>query len=114
MVGSPTGLSTFFSAHESDFAEALTPPPADTDLMSGCSTVAAARRDATDSGTTERGDAAMDVNTFRASRRALHGMAELILAGPAYARDGDIRLRPTPGGFGVWARASAFSVGGVF
>ena len=46
----------------------------------------------------------MDVNTFRASRRALHGVAELILAGPAYARDGDIRLRPTPGGFGVWAQ----------
>ena len=46
----------------------------------------------------------MDVETFRASRRALHGVAELLLAGPAYARDRDIRLRPTPGGFGVWAQ----------
>ena len=46
----------------------------------------------------------MDVETFGASRRALHGVAELLLAGPAYARDGDIRLRPTPGGFGVWAQ----------
>src|SRR5664279_5681331 len=27
MVGSPTGLSTFFSAHESDFAEGLRQPP---------------------------------------------------------------------------------------
>lgn len=46
----------------------------------------------------------MDVRVFRASRRVLHGVAELMLAGPAYARDGDIRLRPTPGGFGVWAQ----------
>jgi hypothetical protein len=46
----------------------------------------------------------MDVQVFRASRRSLHGVAELVLAGPAYARDGDIRLRPTPGGFGVWAQ----------
>ncbi len=46
----------------------------------------------------------MDLDTFQASRRALHGVAELVLAGPAYARDGDIRLRPTPGGFGVWAQ----------
>ncbi len=46
----------------------------------------------------------MDVEKFQASRRALHGVAELLLAGPAYARDGDIRLRPTPGGFGVWSQ----------
>jgi len=46
----------------------------------------------------------MDVKGFQASRRALHGVGELVLAGPAYARDGDIRLRPTPGGFGVWAQ----------
>jgi hypothetical protein len=44
----------------------------------------------------------MDVEQFQRTRRALHGVAELLLAGPAYARDGDIRLRPTPGGFGVW------------
>jgi hypothetical protein len=44
----------------------------------------------------------MDVDQFQRTRRALHGVAELLLAGPAYARDGDIRLRPTPGGFGVW------------
>jgi len=44
----------------------------------------------------------MDVDTFQASRRSLHGVAELVLAGPAYTHDGDIRLRPTPDGFGVW------------
>jgi hypothetical protein len=33
------------------------------------------------------------------TRRAWHGVAELLLAGPQYRRSGTIRLRITPGGF---------------
>jgi hypothetical protein len=35
------------------------------------------------------------------TRLALHGVAELVLAGPQYAANHDIRLRVTPGGFGT-------------
>ena len=35
------------------------------------------------------------------TRRSLHGIAELVLAGPQYAAVGSIRLRVTPGGFGT-------------
>ncbi len=35
------------------------------------------------------------------TRRSLHGLAELVLAGPQYAASGSIRLRVTPGGFGT-------------
>ncbi|GAA0363779.1 hypothetical protein GCM10009530_11830 [Microbispora corallina] len=38
-----------------------------------------------------------------ATRRALHGVAELLLAGPQYRRSGTIRLRVVPGGFGTVA-----------
>lgn len=38
----------------------------------------------------------MDLAT---TRRALHAVAELVLAGPQYRRHGDIRLRVLPGGF---------------
>ncbi|MCW2784181.1 MAG: hypothetical protein JWP74_698 [Marmoricola sp.] len=38
-------------------------------------------------------------DTFTASRRALHGVAELLLAGPQHAASGTITLRPTPSGF---------------
>jgi hypothetical protein len=34
------------------------------------------------------------------TRRALHGVAELLIAGPQYRAHGTIRLRATPGGFG--------------
>ncbi|WP_181783418.1 hypothetical protein [Pseudonocardia pini] len=34
------------------------------------------------------------------TRRALHGIAELVLAGPQHRAAGTIRLRVTPGGFG--------------
>ena len=36
-----------------------------------------------------------------ATRRALHCVAELVLAGPQYDTSGTIRLRVTPGGFGT-------------
>ena len=35
------------------------------------------------------------------TRRSLHGVAELLLAGPQHAASGTIRLRPLPGGFGT-------------
>jgi hypothetical protein len=40
-----------------------------------------------------------NVDTLGVTRRALHGVAELVLAGPQYRRAGTIRLRITPGGF---------------
>jgi hypothetical protein len=35
-----------------------------------------------------------------ATRQALHGVAELVVAGPQYRQSGTIRLRVVPGGFG--------------
>ena len=35
------------------------------------------------------------------TRRSLHGVAELVLAGPQHERSGTIRLQATPGGFGT-------------
>ncbi|MER7542975.1 hypothetical protein ABTW95_08220 [Spirillospora sp. NPDC127506] len=38
---------------------------------------------------------------LRTARRSLHGVAELVLAGPQYRHSGTIRLRVVPGGFGT-------------
>src|SRR3954469_12474270 len=38
---------------------------------------------------------------FVTSRRALHAVAELVLAGPQHAQTGEISLRAVPGGFGT-------------
>lgn len=43
----------------------------------------------------------MDDRSLATTRRALHAVAELVLAGPQYRGSGDIRLRVTPGGFGT-------------
>jgi hypothetical protein len=43
-------------------------------------------------------DTGIDPTTHTATRRALHGIAELVLAGPQYAASGTIRLRVVPGG----------------
>jgi hypothetical protein len=43
----------------------------------------------------------MPTPTLAATRRALHGIAELVLAGPQYRAGGEIRLRVVPGGFGT-------------
>jgi len=40
-----------------------------------------------------------DPEALTGTRRAWHGIAELILAGPQYRRSGTIRLRVAPGGF---------------
>lgn len=42
----------------------------------------------------------MDEQVLIATRRSLHGVAELVIAGPQYRATGTIRLRVTPGGFG--------------
>ncbi len=38
---------------------------------------------------------------YPTTRRALHGVAELLIAGPQHAACGKITLRPLPGGFGT-------------
>ena len=43
----------------------------------------------------------MNSQGLQGTRRALHGVAELVLAGPQYAAHANIRLRVTPGGFGT-------------
>ena len=40
-------------------------------------------------------------DAYTSTRRALHGVAELLLAGPQHAACGRITLRPLPGGFGT-------------
>jgi hypothetical protein len=42
----------------------------------------------------------MDEQVLVATRRSLHGVAELVIAGPQHRAHGTIRLRVTPGGFG--------------
>jgi hypothetical protein len=42
----------------------------------------------------------METTALAATRRSLHGIAELVLAGPQHRADGTIRLRVTSGGFG--------------
>ncbi|SPT63661.1 hypothetical protein [Actinomadura madurae] len=43
----------------------------------------------------------VDAETLATARRSLHGVAELVLAGPQYRQSGTIRLRVVPGGFGT-------------
>ncbi len=42
-----------------------------------------------------------DRSRLELTRRSLHGIAELVLAGPQYAESQSIRLRVRPGGFGT-------------
>ncbi len=45
----------------------------------------------------------MNQQTLESTRRSLHGVAELVLAGPQYVQSRSIRLRVTPRGFGTVA-----------
>jgi hypothetical protein len=45
----------------------------------------------------------MDERSLAVTRRSLHGVAELVLAGPQYRQGGGIRLRVVPGGFATVA-----------
>ena len=40
--------------------------------------------------------------TYTQTRRSLHALAELVLAGPRFRQTGDLRLRVRPDGFGTW------------
>jgi hypothetical protein len=53
----------------------------------------------------------MDHESLQRTRLTLHGVAELVLAGPQYAASHDIRLRVTPGGFGTVASPDLRVVG---
>jgi len=44
-----------------------------------------------------------DTAALVVTRNSLHGVAELVLAGPQYQRSGSIRLRAAPGGFATVA-----------
>jgi hypothetical protein len=44
-------------------------------------------------------------DTYTITRRSLHGVAELLLAGPQYRTTGKLALRVTPGGFATTAGA---------
>lgn len=46
------------------------------------------------------------------TRRSLHGVAELLLAGPQHARSGTIRLTPCEGGFATTAAPAVSAVRG--
>ncbi len=43
------------------------------------------------------------MNDLTVTRRSLHGVAELVLAGPQFQHSQNIKLRVTPGGFGTVA-----------
>jgi len=43
----------------------------------------------------------MDIEIYTGTRRALHGVAELLLAGPQWRASRSIELRVVPGGFGT-------------
>jgi hypothetical protein len=45
----------------------------------------------------------MDRRTLETTRQSLHGLGELVLAGPQWRRSKDIRLRVVPGGFATVA-----------
>jgi len=47
------------------------------------------------------------------TRRALHAVAELLIAGPQYEAVGDIRLAARPGGFGGWVGSTTSAVSGT-
>lgn len=53
----------------------------------------------------------MDIHTLVRTRRALHAVAELVLAGPQYRASGTIRLRAALGGFATTAEPHVQVVG---
>ena len=41
-------------------------------------------------------------DAYQQTRRSLHALAELVIAGPRFRQTGDLRLRVRPDGFGTW------------
>ena len=54
----------------------------------------------------------MDENTYARTRRGMHGLAELALAGPQYRSTGRLRLRVLPEGIGTWEEPGVALAGG--
>ena len=50
----------------------------------------------------EPADANDTHDTYTETRRCLHGLAEMVLAGPRFRQTGDLRLRVRPEGIGTW------------
>ncbi len=55
----------------------------------------------------------MSEDELAATRRALHGVAELVLAGPQYRATGRLRLSVVPGGFATTTLAPGLRVDGI-
>jgi hypothetical protein len=53
--------------------------------------------------TGQRADRDLQAAGLAATRRSLHGVAELVMAGPQFRRSRSIQLRVVPGGFGTVA-----------
>ena len=51
-------------------------------------------------------------DTYTETRRCLHGLAELVLAGPRFRQTGDLRLRVRPEGIGTWESPVVSLAGG--
>ena len=51
-------------------------------------------------------------DTYTPTRRSLHALAELVLAGPRFRQTGDLRLRVRPEGIGTWDAPVVLLVGG--
>jgi hypothetical protein len=54
----------------------------------------------------------MDEATYTETRRSVHGLAELVLAGPRYRATGQLRLRVLPEGLGTWDQPGPRFAGG--
>jgi hypothetical protein len=54
----------------------------------------------------------MDDTTYAETRRSVHGLAELVLAGPRYRSTGQLRLRVLPDGIGTWDQPGPRFAGG--
>ena len=53
------------------------------------------------------------IGELSTTRRALHAVAELLIAGPQFGAVGDIRLAARPGGFGGWVEMGSTAVSGT-
>ena len=85
------------SGVEQEPARAGVPPRASTTLCRTCRSASPWNAGLTDTARRRR------MSRLEHTRRSLHGVAELLLAGPQHARSGTIRLRVVPGGFATVA-----------
>jgi hypothetical protein len=55
---------------------------------------------------------AVPTDTYTQTRRSLHALAELVVAGPRFRQTGDLRLRVHPEGIGTWDGPIVLLAGG--